>query len=142
MNVLQVGTDFVDMTNVRNQELLAARHAPVHEASNRSTVRQRKWVRPPTEGYADEPILVPASEDEDWEKDKDSDHEMESDQEQEEAPERAVLPNESLPAGSYRAKGPWLPRGYSSNVSLLGNCLLYTSPSPRDLSTSRMPSSA
>ena len=27
--------------------------------------------------------------------------------------------------------GPWL-----------GNCLLYTSPSPRDLSTSRMPSSA
>ena len=24
----------------------------------------------------------------------------------------------------------------------LGNCLLYTSPSPRDLSTSRMPSSA
>ena len=26
--------------------------------------------------------------------------------------------------------------------SLLNNCLLYTSPSPRDLSTSRMPSSA
>ena len=25
---------------------------------------------------------------------------------------------------------------------LVGNCLLYTSPSPRDLSTSRMPSSA
>ena len=25
---------------------------------------------------------------------------------------------------------------------LLGSCLLYTSPSPRDLSTSRMPSSA
>ena len=24
----------------------------------------------------------------------------------------------------------------------IGNCLLYTSPSPRDLSTSRMPSSA
>ena len=27
-------------------------------------------------------------------------------------------------------------------ISLSGNCLLYTSPSPRDLSTSRMPSSA
>ena len=28
------------------------------------------------------------------------------------------------------------------NVGLSENCLLYTSPSPRDLSTSRMPSSA
>ena len=27
-------------------------------------------------------------------------------------------------------------------ITLSGNCLLYTSPSPRDLSTSRMPSSA
>ena len=27
-------------------------------------------------------------------------------------------------------------------IGLVGNCLLYTSPSPRDLSTSRMPSSA
>ena len=27
-------------------------------------------------------------------------------------------------------------------VSMVPNCLLYTSPSPRDLSTSRMPSSA
>ena len=27
-------------------------------------------------------------------------------------------------------------------AALFGNCLLYTSPSPRDLSTSRMPSSA
>ena len=27
-------------------------------------------------------------------------------------------------------------------ISLIENCLLYTSPSPRDLSTSRMPSSA
>ena len=32
---------------------------------------------------------------------------------------------------------------YSSNVSTVRqSCLLYTSPSPRDLSTSRMPSSA
>ena len=29
-----------------------------------------------------------------------------------------------------------------SELKLDGNCLLYTSPSPRDLSTSRMPSSA
>ena len=28
------------------------------------------------------------------------------------------------------------------NLPLMTNCLLYTSPSPRDLSTSRMPSSA
>ena len=30
----------------------------------------------------------------------------------------------------------------SAPLILSGNCLLYTSPSPRDLSTSRMPSSA
>ena len=29
-----------------------------------------------------------------------------------------------------------------ANMSITGSCLLYTSPSPRDLSTSRMPSSA
>ena len=32
--------------------------------------------------------------------------------------------------------------GPSSPFTLSGSCLLYTSPSPRDLSTSRMPSSA
>ena len=31
---------------------------------------------------------------------------------------------------------------YSDQVNALKTCLLYTSPSPRDLSTSRMPSSA
>ena len=31
---------------------------------------------------------------------------------------------------------------YGTSLGLLGGCLLYTSPSPRDLSTSRMPSSA
>ena len=31
---------------------------------------------------------------------------------------------------------------FASNIITSGNCLLYTSPSPRDLSTSRMPSSA
>ena len=30
----------------------------------------------------------------------------------------------------------------TNNASLINSCLLYTSPSPRDLSTSRMPSSA
>ena len=30
----------------------------------------------------------------------------------------------------------------SKNITLFYSCLLYTSPSPRDLSTSRMPSSA
>ena len=32
--------------------------------------------------------------------------------------------------------------GNLDNTTVLGGCLLYTSPSPRDLSTSRMPSSA
>ena len=31
---------------------------------------------------------------------------------------------------------------FISGLAILGFCLLYTSPSPRDLSTSRMPSSA
>ena len=31
---------------------------------------------------------------------------------------------------------------FLSNFGLINSCLLYTSPSPRDLSTSRMPSSA
>ena len=35
---------------------------------------------------------------------------------------------------------PWLLQAFE--VILLSDCLLYTSPSPRDLSTSRMPSSA
>ena len=30
----------------------------------------------------------------------------------------------------------------SDDLGVYGNCLLYTAPSPRDLSTSRMPSSA
>ena len=35
-----------------------------------------------------------------------------------------------------------IPSVIPEDVSQLMNCLLYTSPSPRDLSTSRMPSSA
>ena len=37
--------------------------------------------------------------------------------------------------------GPWQPRRKFDREQL-DDCLLYTSPSPRDLSTSRMPSSA
>ena len=38
--------------------------------------------------------------------------------------------------------GPWVFAGMFFFTSLINACLLYTSPSPRDLSTSRMPSSA
>ena len=34
------------------------------------------------------------------------------------------------------------PEDFTSNLGRIYSCLLYTSPSPRDLSTSRMPSSA
>ena len=37
---------------------------------------------------------------------------------------------------------PWKQMEAWMEVDFLGGCLLYTSPSPRDLSTSRMPSSA
>ena len=33
-------------------------------------------------------------------------------------------------------------RNLTENIALVGNCLLYTSPSPRDMRRSRMPSSA
>ena len=36
----------------------------------------------------------------------------------------------------------FIDQGEIPNLLLSGTCLLYTSPSPRDLSTSRMPSSA
>ena len=35
-----------------------------------------------------------------------------------------------------------LKKAYDCGINLFETCLLYTSPSPRDLSTSRMPSSA
>ena len=44
---------------------------------------------------------------------------------------------------AYRFNGPEkLEMARKENRSRLKSCLLYTSPSPRDLSTSRMPSSA
>ena len=36
----------------------------------------------------------------------------------------------------------WRPGSRDKSHKMIGSCLLYTSPSPRDLSTSRMPSSA
>ena len=60
-----------------------------------------------------------------------------------------VMMGESSIRGSEKAKRPSdLPAGKVSDASGQGeapcalDCLLYTSPSPRDLSTSRMPSSA
>ena len=49
-----------------------------------------------------------------------------------------------VPEGEYNVYSHVLSDGAQNLVSLrnLGTCLLYTSPSPRDLSTSRMPSSA
>ena len=48
--------------------------------------------------------------------------------------------------GTFRFSGSnvreWLESVATQKVSSISVCLLYTSPSPRDLSTSRMPSSA
>ena len=50
----------------------------------------------------------------------------------------------TTPLGNYEFC--WLPMGLKSSIATfqrsMSTCLLYTSPSPRDLSTSRMPSSA
>ena len=51
-----------------------------------------------------------------------------------------VAVNLASDARFYLAKTVALPA--DSTLVVIGNCLLYTSPSPRDLSTSRMPSSA
>ena len=52
-----------------------------------------------------------------------------------------------IPSLNFAMVGRWighLPRGRfrHENIARAEPCLLYTSPSPRDLSTSRMPSSA
>ena len=44
--------------------------------------------------------------------------------------------------GCGRRRSFILPRANAAEAALVPGCLLYTSPSPRDLSTSRMPSSA
>ena len=52
------------------------------------------------------------------------------------------LPRTEFPmrAGLPKREPQWLARW--AEMGVYENCLLYTSPSPRDLSTSRMPSSA
>ena len=48
------------------------------------------------------------------------------------------LAQKKLPAPIFH----YIDGGADDEITLNRNCLLYTSPSPRDLSTSRMPSSA
>ena len=55
-----------------------------------------------------------------------------------------ALPGVSQTASPFREKRSEVDAGHACGHHLFGagSCLLYTSPSPRDLSTSRMPSSA
>ena len=46
------------------------------------------------------------------------------------------------PKGSQGQANLWVPLPFNGEYQQVKSCLLYTSPSPRDLSTSRMPSSA
>ena len=48
----------------------------------------------------------------------------------------------SVGRGEKSKKGGLTAKGRAKYNRATGSCLLYTSPSPRDLSTSRMPSSA
>ena len=56
----------------------------------------------------------------------------------------AVVKGTSQMATQKKIQTYAIPNGYAGLYNLLDteSCLLYTSPSPRDLSTSRMPSSA
>ena len=47
-----------------------------------------------------------------------------------------------LEAQDVEVRTRWRWRGWNGEAALFDTCLLYTSPSPRDLSTPRMPSSA
>ena len=66
------------------------------------------------------------------------------------APDDAEIPFSELVADTWSQKKPQLPLPHQivaevkkqATFAWIWNCLLYTSPSPRDLSTSRMPSSA
>ena len=53
---------------------------------------------------------------------------------------RAVQEEFTLVATGFMLSGYYV--GYFIGAKTIPSCLLYTSPSPRDLSTSRMPSSA
>ena len=80
--------------------------------SNYHAGRKAPVTHPAGEGYADPEYKLSA----DW-----------------------VATRERLRAAEQRQKDPSTP---SRALVIIGSCLLYTSPSPRDLSTSRMPSSA
>ena len=61
---------------------------------------------------------------------------------------RAAVPS-GASTGAHEAwelrdgdKSMYMGKGVTKAVANINDCLLYTSPSPRDLSTSRMPSSA
>ena len=58
----------------------------------------------------------------------------------EQQPQRHAAPSMTQPPPA--AEQPRVTRPVWRGIYVLGGCLLYTSPSPRDLSTSRMPSSA
>ena len=57
------------------------------------------------------------------------------------APTPAATVNDQVIHGNL-ALNQYPPGGFEISEWLVCSCLLYTSPSPRDLSTSRMPSSA
>ena len=57
-------------------------------------------------------------------------------------PAASLVSPEVLAQAQAQAMGMGPPMGSPSSETLVEACLLYTSPSPRDLSTSRMPSSA
>ena len=55
---------------------------------------------------------------------------------------RDILPEQKLDCVVYACTSGTIAAGYDKIKNKIQACLLYTSPSPRDLSTSRMPSSA
>ena len=66
-------------------------------------------------------------------------------------PNRQIAPGQNSTAQTFNLsyypneRGPYnfdLPGGTPNSAGLLNSCLLYTSPSPRDATLSRMPSSA
>ena len=53
-----------------------------------------------------------------------------------------VMKEEELDTGNWGDKSNWIKTSYNTHEGKHYVCLLYTSPSPRDVEESRMPSSA